>query len=172
MANPKRILCVDCEYDNGRLREIGLVELDLVTLKPARMDSWLVWDDMRKSITPKKKDISLPVWFTNLTGITNEEYQADALPLSNVKNIILKKYGKKAWYAWGDDDRLLGKVFLGPFVNYALVRSHVLNPGENVGIVDQLPLELQLSPHRALQDALMLARLIRIDFEKIKSQRE
>lgn len=171
MANPRKILCVDCEHDNGYLREIGLVELDLVTLETCRFSSWLVWDNMRGGKAPKKKDISLPHWFTKLTGITNEEYQLNALPLSDVANTIKNVYGVKAWYAWGDDDILLNKVMPGTFINYALIRAHIKNPGENVGIMAQLPESItkSLHAHRALDDAMALAILVSLDYAAIRS---
>lgn len=168
MASRYRVLCVDCEHIHGKLVEIGVAELDVQTLKVTRSFQALVFNAEKH----KLKSLNLPPWFTDLTGITNEEFHSKALPLSDVRNHIIKRFGKKkAWYAWGEDDELLGDIFLGPFVNYALVRRHFCNPENNINIMDTLPdhAKADLKAHRALDDALALCRRMQFDLIDVRS---
>lgn len=169
MANPYRILCVDCEHVNFKLVEIGVVEFDLRTLEVIQDFQVLVFDSKKY----KLRDLHLPDWFVSLTGITNEEFHGSAIPREDAKNKIRNTFGKKkAWYAWGEDDRLLSKYFLGPFTNYGLVRSHFQNPGHNINIMKTLPDDIvtDLKAHRALEDAYALYHRMRLDLLAVRKK--
>jgi inhibitor of KinA sporulation pathway (predicted exonuclease) len=141
--------------------EIGIVEMDLVTLNITQEASYFV--------RPRRWEIS-PMC-TKLTGITNEDIRK-AKPLDEVLSVLTKRFrpANKPCCTWGDDVSViartctslglvspfrrpidLSKVFQGAFVT-----KEQLSLG---GAIQMLEMEFDGVPHGALPDARNTARL-------------
>ena len=171
-----KFLCVDVEHDNGKLREIGVVRVDVTEgiMKIISEDSWLIYQDHKASANNFLSD-----HFVDLTGISREEFKADSLPEHDVIRSIHKKYGiTNPWYAWGSDDDMVGHIFGKRFIDYGTLWRHVYDNGpfkmsHNAGLYEVLPQTLNsgLKRHRALDDAKALARLMLHDISNIRSKK-
>jgi inhibitor of KinA sporulation pathway (predicted exonuclease) len=141
--------------------EIGIVEIDLVTLSITQEASYFV--------RPRRWEISHKC--TMLTGITSEDIRK-AKPLDEVLALIAERFrpANKPCCAWGDDVSVisrtctslglvspfrrpidLSKVFQGAFVT-----KEQLSLG---GAIQMMEMEFDGIPHGALPDARNTARL-------------
>jgi inhibitor of KinA sporulation pathway (predicted exonuclease) len=141
--------------------EIGIVEMDLLTLNITEEASYFV-RPRRWEISPK---------CTELTGITTEDIRK-AKPLDEVLATLTKKFrpATKPCCTWGDDVTVISRTctslgFISPFrrpidlskvFQGAFVTKDQLSLGR---AIQMLEMEFDGVPHGALPDARNTARL-------------
>lgn len=140
--------------------EIGLVELDPITLSIVREASFLV--------RPRQVDISLLT--TSITGITRDDL-IHARPLRDVISAIVRDWPRKATcFFWGNDGDILTRACcehrvgapFRHFVDLCLQMQNVLLLPEHVSVrnaLEALSLPFDGGEHVAVVDARNTARI-------------
>lgn len=180
----KKILIYDLEAtcwedrektkNEGEIIEIGVVPLDLrdMELRHDLGRSWL--------IKPKRTEISK--YCTELTGITQDEINENALPFNEVMNSIRKAYSKDhpcsgwGWYDYwklnsacseNNIDFPFNRVYQDLKMLYALLTGRTKPAGLKEAISEQ-GLKFLGDQHRALNDAMNTGDLICHTLKKAK----
>ena len=144
---------------NPEILEIGIVELDITSLRIVREHDYLV---------RPHRDISRRC--TKITGLTNEDFKG-AKPFKEVIAEICAEWpGNTASIAWGEDGAILTRacrhhsvrmpfrpfIDLSQIVRQALLLENQLSLG---GALERLGLSFEGRAHTALADARNTARL-------------
>lgn len=141
--------------------EIGIVEMDLLTLNITQEASYFV-RPRRWEISPK---------CTRLTGITTEDIQK-AKPLDEVLSVLTKKFrpANKPCCTWGDDVSVIARTcaslgLVSPFrrpIDLSKVFQGLFATKDQLSLgraIQMLEMEFVGIPHGALPDARNAARL-------------
>jgi inhibitor of KinA sporulation pathway (predicted exonuclease) len=163
--NHTRVLVLDLELQcwtgpppegfSNDIIQIGLVELDLTTLKQTR--------EANLYIRPEKCLIS--PYCTELTGITPEIIKRLGRRFPDAVNTIVKEFGptKKVTFTWGDDQSAIERACLEAevnspfhFVDLSWFYASLCGSKRNIsveGALQSFRQKFEGRPHNALDDA-------------------